>query len=211
MAAPLLPHSAGYTILTPGGAAAGTEELLVAAHGDGGLRVTSAIATEYPVPVEAGVDWELDAGLVTRRLLIQSRNGWGDSSELELTVTGNGLLAHRVSADGPTQVELGWGPDAELDYLSAAFAAVMAATTTIAAAETRHIDTVSIGVEDLLPEVVARELTLLPGDGESRRLLNRVVETGREVELVLDPSGALRSYEGLLRLERLSLGPAPTK
>ncbi|MDP9324998.1 MAG: hypothetical protein M3O87_00485 [Candidatus Dormibacteraeota bacterium] len=206
---PLL-HQASYTILDPAGADAGAEELTVDAFG-AGLRITSRLGTDYPVSLTTTLDWELDARLVTRRLLLQSRTGWGDECELELTVTGNGLLAHRVAPDGPTQVELGWGPQAELDHLSAAFPMVMAARTTLIAGESRHVETIYIGAEDLLLQVVPRELTAVAGEGGALDLLSRAVETGHAVRLTRDPSGALRSYEGLLRLERLNLLPAPTK
>jgi hypothetical protein len=205
-----LPHQASYTILDPAGAAAGTEDLTLDAFG-AGLRVTSRLQTHYPVALATSLDWELDARLVTRRLLLQSRTGWGDECELELTVTGNGLLAHRVAPDGPTQVELGWGPQAELDHLSAAFPMVMAARTELVAGESRHLETIYIGADDLLLQVVPRELTAVPGESGTLDLLSRAVETGHAVRLSLDPSGALRSYEGLLRLERLNLLPAPTK
>jgi hypothetical protein len=70
---------------------------------------------------------------------------------------------------------------------------------------------VHIGAEDLLPEIVTRELTRVKGPGDGIYLLNRAVATGHTVELELDPSGALRAYPGLLRLDRLRLLPAPTK
>ena len=210
MALPLLPHQARYTILDAGGADAGSEELAVIAGG-AGLRITSTLTTDFPVRLDATLDWELDRSLTTRRLLVNSRLAWGDECELELTVTGNGLLAHRTAPDGPTQVELGWGPNADLDYISAAFAAVMAARSPLRPGDSRQIETVHIGAEDLLPEIVTRELTRIKGPGDGIHLLNRAVATGHTVELELDPSGALRAYAGLLRLDRLSLLPAPTK
>ncbi|HEV3233502.1 MAG TPA: hypothetical protein VG329_03010 [Candidatus Dormibacteraeota bacterium] len=205
-----LPHQASYTILDPAGADAGSEELTVNAFG-AGLRVTSRLRTDYPVTLTTTLDWELDARLVTRRLLLQSRTGWGDECELELTVTGNGLLAHRLAPDGPTQVELGWGPQAELDHLSAAFPMVMAARTELNAGESRRLETIYIGAEDLILQVVARELTAVATEGPTPDLLSRALDTGHAARLTFDPTGALRSYEGLLRLERLSLLPAPTK
>ena len=210
MALPLAPHQAAYTFLGADGADAGREDLVAEVDGTG-LRISSALATAYPVKLTATVDWELDSTLTTRRLLIRSRNGWGDECELELTVTGNGLLAHRIAPDGPTQVELGWGPNAELDFISAAFPTVMAARSGLQPGRSRRVDTVYIGAEDLLPEVVARELTATEGDDGAGHLLSRALESGHTVALAIDPSGALRSYEGLLRLDRLSLLPAPTK
>jgi hypothetical protein len=206
----LLPHQAGYAILDPGGRDVGVEELTLAAHG-AGTRVVSRLETEFPAALRVDLDWELDARLVTRRLLIQSRSGWGEEYEIELTVTGNGLLAHRVAPDGPTQVELGWGPEVELDHLSAAFATVMAARSALEVGHRRRLDTVYLAPEDLLPGVVARELLRLPDEAGATVLLNRAVDTGHEVRLELHPSGALRGYEGLLRLERITLSPAPTK
>ena len=72
MALPLLPHQARYTILDAAGGDAGAEELAVTAGGTG-LHITSTLRTAFPVGLDATVDWELDAGLTTRRLLVNSR------------------------------------------------------------------------------------------------------------------------------------------
>src|ERR1700730_10712366 len=115
----LLPHRAGYAIASPDAAQAGVEELEVARAG-AGWRIQSRVETSWPEAVVATVDWELDEWLVTRVLHIHSRERFSGECELELTISGNGLLAHRAALEGPTQVELGWGPAAELDYISAA-------------------------------------------------------------------------------------------
>src|ERR1700680_56866 len=161
MPGPLLPHRAGYQIITPGGHPAGTEELDVARAGTGwGIR--RQIRTSWPEEVVASLDWELDDSMVTRLLRVQSRERFSGDHELELTVSGNGLLAHRQAPDGPTQVELGWGPGAELDYISAAFPAVMLARSRLAPGEVRHVDAVAIGTVDLVPVVFPERLRRLP-------------------------------------------------
>jgi hypothetical protein len=204
---PLQPHRATYTILGAGGLEAGREELAVEATG-AGFQVRSSLSSEYPARLMATVDWQLDAELTTRLLVVHSRDGWGQDHELELTVTGNGLLAHRAAPDGPTQVELGWGPAASLDYLSAAFPIVMLSRAGLAPGESARMDTVQLGIEDLVPEIVPREVRRFGAPG-SLRYITTVIATGHSAELLLDPSGALRSYAGLLRLD--SLTEAPTK
>jgi hypothetical protein len=210
MAPQLAPHWARYTITRGDGSAVGTEELVVD-RGPSHFHIRSELTTDYPITVDATVDWELDPSLATRLLVIHSRSGLGEESELELTVTGNGLLAHRAGGDGPTQVELGWGPNAELDYLSAAFAAVMVARSSLSPGQSRRIECVTIGIEDLVPEIVTRELTALESAEGTNVLVNRAIETGHSTTLEIDPSGALRSYAGVLRLDSLTLSPAPTK
>jgi hypothetical protein len=210
MAPHLAPHSARYTVLGGDGSPAGTEELVVdrdSSH----FHIRSRLTTGYPTDVDATVDWELDPSLTTRLLVIHSVNGLGEDTELELTVTGNGLLAHRAGSDGPTQVELGWGPNAELDYLSAAFATVMVARSALSPGRSRRIECVTIGIEDLVPEIVVRELTALESADGALTVANRAVETGHSTTLAVDPSGALRDYAGVFRLNSLSLSPAPTK
>lgn len=201
----LQPHRGTYTILGTGGAEAGREDLALEAT-SAGFQVRSTLTSEYPARLTATVDWELDAQLTTRLLVIHSRDGWGRDHELELTVTGNGLLAHRVAPDGPTQVELGWGPAATLDYLSAAFSTVMLARAGLGPGESALLDAVQLGIEDLVPEIVPREIRRLD-DEDGARYVSTVIATGHSAVLALDPSGALRSYAGLLRLDSLTAPP----
>src|SRR5258708_32365909 len=120
----LMPHRAWYSITRPDGSITGTERLIVARAG-AGWHIESELEAAWPEEITASVDWELDGRLVTRLLRINSHERFAGDHELELTISGNGLLAHRAGPYGPTQVELGWGPQAELDHLSAAFATVV--------------------------------------------------------------------------------------
>jgi hypothetical protein len=220
MPGPLLPHRAGYEILSPGGRAAGEEELVVTRTGSG-WRIQSGVRTSWPEEVVASLDWELDTSMVTRRLEIWSRERFGGDHRLELTISGNGLLAHREAPDGPTQVELGWGPQAELDYISAAFPAVMLARSGLATGQVRQVEVVQIGTLDLVPVIVPQRLLGLPlKDDElsgkdlrhgveeaAARVECRVAATGHVALITTAPSGALLGYSGLLRLAWLE----PTK
>jgi hypothetical protein len=214
----LEPHSARYRLLDPAGLPAGREDLRVE-RSDDGWHLASTLTTTYPAAVEVELDWRLDGALVTRLLNIHSRDSWGEEYELEVAVTGNGLLAHRRAPDGPTQVELGWGPDAELDYISAAFAVVIMARSfsadavepgVDAAGAERVIDAVEFAVEDLVPAVVARRLRRVDPSGRvavSARSIT--VATGHVATIEVAQSGALVRYEGLLEVE--SLESEPTK
>jgi hypothetical protein len=212
----LLPHRAGYAITSPDGAKAGVEQLEVVCAG-AGWRIQSRVQTSWPEEVAATVDWELDERLVTRVLHIHSRERFSGECELELTVSGNGLLAHRDAPDGPTQVELGWGPAAELDYISAAFPAVMLARAGLAPGEVRHIDAVQVDTVDLIPVVVRQRLRGLPLEPDNlpaglAQPAAAVVEylaidTGHVARISTAASGALLGYSGLLNLAWLE----PTK
>lgn len=212
----LLPHRAGYTITSSMGDRAGVEELEVARAG-AGWRIKSHIQTSWPEEVTATVDWELDELLVTRVLRIHSRERFSGDHELELTISGNGLLAHRHAPDGPTQLELGWGPAAELDYVSAAFPAVMLARAALQPGEVRHVDAVQLSTADLIPAVVPlrlHRLTLAPGgvppgfDQPAAAVVEcLVIDTGHVARISTAASGALLGYSGLLNLAWLE----PTK
>lgn len=204
----LQPHRARYALLDPAGAVVGHEHLTVE-RDPLGYHMSSTLRTVYPAAVEVELQWQLDPALATRLLYIHSLDGWGQEFELEATVTGNGLLAHRAAPDGPTQVELGWGPDAELDYVSAAFASVIMARSFSGEARERRVDAVEFGVEDLVPAVVARRYHLLEapvGGGTIARCLTE--ETGHQALVEVGAGGALVRYEGVLELEELE---EPTK
>jgi hypothetical protein len=204
----LQPHRARYALLDPAGVVAGHEHLSVERDGEG-YWLSSTLRTVYPSTVEAELQWQLDSGLATRLLYIHSRDGWGEEFELEATVTGNGLLAHRAAPDGPTQVELGWGPNAELDYLSAACAEVIMARSFGGEARERRVDAVEFAVEDLVPAIVARRYLRLEapfGGGTIASCLTE--ETGHQALVEVSAGGALVRYAGLLTLEELE---EPTK
>jgi hypothetical protein len=202
MPGPLLPHRARYQIIGRGGAVAGSEDLEVA-RGGAGWRIRSRIETAWPEEIVASLDWELDESMLTRLLHVSSRERFSGEYELELTVTGNGLLAHRDAPDGPTQVELGWGPNAELDYISAAFPAVMVARSDLAPGATRDVDAVQLGTADLVPITLGQRLRRIDPD----TVECTVVDTGHVAVITTAASGALVAYSGLLRLTSLE----PTK
>jgi hypothetical protein len=216
MRARLLPHRARYAITSRDGAQAGVEELEVARAGRG-WRIQSRIQTSRPEEVVATIDWELDEWLLTRVLHIHSRERFSGECQLELTVSGNGLLAHREAPEGPTQVELGWGPAAELDYISAAFPAVMLARAGLAPGDVRRIDAVQVDTVDLIPIVVRQQLRGLPLEpGSEPAGLDHpaaavveclVIDTGHVAKISTAASGALLGYSGLLKLAWLE----PTK
>lgn len=203
----LQPHRARYALLGPTGATVGHEVLTLETH-VGGYRFTTSLKTSYPAPVEVQVQWDLDRALVTRLLYIHSRDGWAEEYEVEVTVTGNGLLAHRAGPDGPTQVELGWGPAAELDYISAAFPAVIMARSFSDGTRARRVDAVEFGVEDLVPAIVERRYQRqdAPGGGVTARCVTG--ETGHAALVEVSAAGALLRYQGLLALEEME---EPTK
>src|SRR3981081_37531 len=105
MPGPLLSHRARYQVIGRGGEVAGGEELEVV-RDEAGWRIHSRIETTWPEDIVATLDWELDEARLTRLLHVFSRERFSGEYELELTVGGNGLLAHRVAPDGATQVEL---------------------------------------------------------------------------------------------------------
>src|SRR5258708_9920724 len=149
----LHPHRAWYSITRPDGSIAGSERVTVA-RTEAGWRIESELKTTWPEEIATRIDWELDRRLVSRLLRIHSHERFSGDHELELTVTGNGLLAHRVAPDGPTQVELGWGPRAELDHLSAAFSTVVVEPLDLIPGKPLAIDAVQLGTADLVPVVV---------------------------------------------------------
>jgi hypothetical protein len=220
MPKPLIPHRARYAYVRPDGSQAGTEEVEVSLS-SGGWSINTRIHAAWPEEIVATVDWDLDGDLVTRLLRIVSLERFSGESELELTVTGNGLLAHRRAPDGPTQVELGWGPNAELEYISAAFPAVMLARSGLEPGAVRQVDAVHIGTIDLVPTVIPLLLRGTPGSGTSRSAPGLgtvlgasgleaargvefvVVETGHHTTAAATAEGVLLSYTGLLRLTSL--------
>jgi hypothetical protein len=209
----LHPHLARYTILGADGVAAGTEELRVT-RDEAGWQVTSRISAGAPLGIRAELTWQLDRNLITRLLHISSRDALEDEYELELSVTGNGVLAHRRGPDGPSQLELGWGPDAELDYVSAAFTEVLVARSSFQHAPERRVRAVHIGVEDLeltmLDQVYTVEPTVEPIPGPASDDAGLVLRcltpsTGHRSKITTNARGEVLSYENLLLLESISL------
>ncbi|HXA42332.1 MAG TPA: hypothetical protein VNV65_05370 [Candidatus Solibacter sp.] len=196
----LLPHRAWYSITRPDGFIAGSELLTVERTG-AAWHIESELKTTWPEEIATTIDWELDHRLVTRLLRIHSHERFSGDHELELTVTGNGLLAHRVAPDGPTQVELGWGPHAELDHLSAAFATVVVERLDLIPGNALEIDAVQLGTADLVPAIVPVVVSAAAATGIDWT----VVATGHSTRITTAAAGAIAAYGELLALDRLEV------
>jgi hypothetical protein len=198
----MLSHRARYKLLGAEGEAAGVETLTVVVEATGATRINSVLDTSYPTAIKSVVAWELTPDLVTRVLRIDSTVR-REAYELEVAVTGNGVLMHRVAPEGPSQVELGWGPDAEFDYLSAAFTAVTVARSGLTTGRTRVLTAVQISAEDLEPMLVTQEWTAV--DATAFECLTR--QTGHRARVAVGAAGEVQAYEGLLVLESLEVLP----
>ena len=169
------------------------------ARAGAGWHIESELEAAWPEEITASVDWELDGRLVTRLLRINSHERFAGDHELELTISGNGLLAHRAAPDGPTQVELGWGPQAELDHLSAAFATVVVERLDLAPGSSAQVDAVQLGTADLVPTIVPVVVS-----AEAATAIDwTVVATGHSTRITTAMGGAIASYGDLLALDRL--------
>jgi hypothetical protein len=166
-----------------------------------GWLIESELATSWPEEVTATIGWELDERLVTRLLRIHSHERFAGNHELELTITGNGLLAHRSAPEGPTQVELGWGPRVELDHLSAAFAMVIAERLDLASGTPVGVDAVQLGTADLVPTIIP---VVAAPHGPSE-IYWTVVATGHSARITTAQAGAIAAYGELLALERIEV------
>ncbi|GAC1334207.1 MAG: hypothetical protein NVSMB17_15590 [Candidatus Dormibacteria bacterium] len=197
----LRPHSARYRFLDAQGQDAGHEDLRVEPR-RGGWLATSQLALTSPAAVTCEIEWHLKPDLSTHVLYMTATDRWGDEYTLEAAVTGNGLLASRTGPDGPTQVEMGWGPGVELDHLSAAFTAVMVGRWDVGAMDRREVTSVYIGAEDLLPEPLQQHYRVVdrdPARGVTR--LERVSPTtGSSALIGILDGGVVRDYEGLFEL-----------
>jgi hypothetical protein len=196
----LTAHRARFTLLDGDGRPAGIEDLEVDTGPDE-VVVSSRIEAGPPYPDEVLLDWHLDEDLQTRLLHIASRDRWGVLHELEAAVTGNGMLAHRIGPDGPSQVELGWGPDAEFNHLSAAFSEVILMRSARRDASTRVVSAVILTTDELEP-VVARQRYRLLGESPDgvREYECLTLDSGRRDVLRVSPAGVLLEYRGLLQL-----------
>ena len=208
----LPPHRARYLMVGPRGEPTGEEELELG-HDGGGYRVASRIRFTDPAAISCSLVWELDGNLRTRMLLITGTNGSGEEYELELALTGNGVLAHRRAPDGPTQIEMGWCPDAELDFISAAFTSVLVARSDFSHAAQRKVTVVLIASTDLIPVVVEEEYRLLgptewrtaTGVQPARELEVHVAASGHRARLLVLDDGIVAQQQGVLELDSLEL------
>ena len=197
----LRPHTARYTFVDARGRDAGQENTEVARRTDGWL-VTSRLELSLPESLTCDIEWHLEVDLATHILYMASTDHWGDDYTLEAAVTGNGLLASRTGPDGPTQVEMGWGPAVELDHLSASFTTVLLARWDKTAQPRREITTVYIGADDLVPEPLDQRYRVVARDqaGPTTRVERVTPSTGGTALITVLDSGMVQGYERLFRL-----------
>lgn len=195
----LEPRRSRYTLLGPGGGVAGHEDLAIDRDANGWV-VNTEVAAGAPWDLTARVTWHLGDRLETRVLAIATRNGFGEGHEVELAFTGNGVLAHRRGPDGPSQIELGWGPRAEVDYLSAVFSEVTLRRLAARHVVEEDVECLSIDAETLEPVVVTRRYRRLADSAWACE----VAATSHHARLMQDGAGVLVEYEGLFRLDGAS-------
>jgi hypothetical protein len=194
----LLPHSAVYRFLA-GGREAGLERAAIARAAEGWL-VTSRLELGGAT---TELEWHLLPDLSTRILWISTRNAWGEEHDLELAITGNGVLASRGGPEGPSQVEMGWGPRVELDHLCAVFTTVLLARWDTEAEPQRDIDSVWIGAEDLVPQPWRQRWRTLEATADGLVAVERRVEAGVPARITVSQDGVVRDYDGLFALVEL--------
>ena len=179
----------------------------------GGWIASSHLELTLPDALTCDIEWHLEADLGTHVIYISTIDHWGQEFYLEAAVTGNGFIASREGADGPTQVEMGWGPDVELDHLSACFTTVLLARWDLGVRPHRAVTSVYIAAEDLLPEPLEQEYRVLEHSPSITRVERLVPGTGSRAEIAVLPGGVVDRYEGLFQLaERWSYPddePAP--
>ena len=166
----------------------------------GGWIASSHLELWLPDALTSDIEWLLEPDLATRLIHISTIDHWGQQFYLEAAVTGNGLIASREGADGPTQVEMGWGPDVELDHVSACFTTVLLARWDLTGRPHRAVTSVYIPAEDLLPEPLEQEYRVLERSPSVTRVERLVPGTGSRAEIAVLPGGVVERYEGLFRL-----------
>jgi len=168
----------------------------------GGWLATSRLELTTPESLTCDIEWHLEADLSTHVLYMAGTDHWGDEYTLEAAITGNGLLASRTGPDGPTQVEMGWGPNVELDHLSACFTTVLLGRWDAAAQPSRKVTTVYIGAEDLVPEPLDQRYRVTARDEATAttRIERLAPSTGSTAMITVIDGGVVRGYEGLFRL-----------
>jgi hypothetical protein len=197
----LRPHTARYVFTDIQGGDAGQEEVVVERR-PGGWRVTSRLDLSLPVVLACDIEWHLEQDLSTHVLYMAATDAWGDDYTLELAVTGNGLLGSRGGPDGPTQVEMGWGRDVELDHVSAAFTTILLARWNMAAHPRRDVTSVYIRAEDLVPEPLEQRYVVVSRDpaAATTRVQRIAPGTGSSTLVTVLDGGIVAAYEGLFRV-----------
>lgn len=199
MPADLRPHHARYAFVDARGRPAG-QELMTIGPRPGGWIATSRLELTLPDALTCDIEWHLEPDLATHVIYITTVDHWGQEYYLEAAVTGNGLIASREGPDGPTQVEMGWGPDVELDHVSACFTTVLLARWGRGALPRRAVTSAYIPVEDLRPEPLEQEYRVLEDSASIRRVERLVPGTGSRAEITVLPGGVVKRYAGLFQL-----------
>lgn len=197
----LRPHAAQYMFLDSRGRDAGQENMRIEPRPGGWLAV-SRLELTGPDALTCDIEWHLEDDLSTHVLYMAGTDHWGEEFTLEAAVTGNGLLASRTGPDGPTQVEMGWGPDVELDHISACFTTVLLARWDTATVPRRELTTVYIAAEDLVPEPLDQVYRVTARDPATTvTTIERVAPvTGSSAMIRLGQGGVVLGYEGLFRI-----------
>jgi len=197
--AQLRPHRASYVFFDARGREAGRERMTIGRR-PGGWIASSHLELTLPDALTCDIEWHLEEDLATDVVYISTVDHWGQEFYLEAAVTGNGFIASREGADGPTQVEMGWGPDVELDHVSACFTTVLLARWDLAAMPHRAVTSVFIPADDLLPEPLGQEYRVLENSPSMTRVERLVPGTGSRAEIAVLPGGVVQRYEGLFEL-----------
>lgn len=108
--------SGRYTVMDGRGTPVGTEEFRCA-HGPAGWRYFATIETSVPEPHREVIDFVVDGDWRLVRLRIDTGH-----RDIEVAADEDRLLGSSYGEE----IDLSWGPEVEIDYLSPAFNAVTA-------------------------------------------------------------------------------------
>jgi hypothetical protein len=189
-----------YTVMDGAGRPVGAEEFRCA-PGPAGWRYVSAISTSVPQPHDEVVDLVVDGGWRPVRLRIET-----GSHELVVGSRGDRLVGAR---DGEP-LEVPFGPQVELDYLSPCFNAV----TAVRLGRTAEIDVVFLEPVTCRPATVRQryelrgeeEVVTPVGRFRATRWQYTALESGwtRPLWVAAD---VVVAYEGLFELAEYDPGP----
>jgi len=197
--------SGRYVVMDGDGNPAGIEDFRCA-PGPAGWRYVSDIRTKDPEPHSEVVDLVVDASWRPVRTRIAT-------GEHELVLTGDGGVLAGVR-DG-SSLELPWGPDTHLDYLSPAFNAATANRLSA----TAELGVVFIAAVTCEPRLVRQRYELLGdkvvstpvGRFEARGWRHTSLDSGWAAELWV-AADVVVAFEGLFELESYepgASGPSP--
>jgi hypothetical protein len=190
-----------YRVMDGRGNPVGTESFRCA-PGPAGWRYFSEIETSIPEPHREQVDFVVDSGWRPVRLVVR---------------TGRHDLVVQPSADVLTgtldgeAVEIPFGPEVELDYLSPCFNAV----TAIRLGETREIDVIFFEPVTCLPRPMRQRYELQDPEDEvvtpvgfftAARWIYTAIESGFSRPMWV-AGDVVVAYEDVFELEELDPGP----